>query len=306
MKLKFIKYIRLTIVLSVISPVITMAQNLIPLDIGSHDSTEIIKDVTSGYWFVAPLSFTITGLRLSADVSTNPQTIEIMRFVAPPAVFPSTSEVSEDFDSLGFWNDIDDTSIISTDIPVLAGDIIGVLGGRMLEDSVYNSIHTGAYITDIEGNAITLRRLVFDNNLSDIPADEVYTIGADTGYYSRIELYYDTLTVGLEENQVSSYSLKIFPNPNHGEFNISLGSAGSATLTTSLLTTGLLHKPQVFYVSIYNIYGQLVYYEDFANSSMSFNKRLKLEDYSKGMYFIEITGSDPIDRIYVWDKVVFY
>ena len=120
------------------------------------------------------------------------------------------------------------------------------------------------------------------HNLYLVPADEVYTEGADTGSFSRIELYYDTLAAGfsyaITDSLVSLTDSSLFADslswdfgdetysteqdPTHiysntGTYTITLtayNDCGSDTFsqTLQIINTGL--KENQFYFNRLNIF----------------------------------------------------
>ena len=137
-----------------------------------------------GYWFQAPIDFSITGIRVPTDASTGNQNVAIMRFngVAPPLYSTTTN----DFALLGYWPSVAGTAIIDTCIQVLAGEYIGILGSR----GDVNSYAGGPYVSDIGGNAVTFGRLGMQFPLSTNTPHDIWQEAG--GSISRVELYYST------------------------------------------------------------------------------------------------------------------
>ncbi len=121
-----------------------------------------------GYWFTAPVDFTITGLGVPTDASTGPQSIEIVRLNSIP---PAYSSVTNDFTSL--FRVVDDPSLdlIPVDIDVATGDIIGILGYR----GSTNSYGAGGFVSSIFDNPVTLLRLGMQFSLQSTPARDLWT-----------------------------------------------------------------------------------------------------------------------------------
>ena len=72
--------------------------------------------------------------------------------------------------------------------------------------------------------------------------------------------------------------LVIYPNPSRDIFNIEF---------TSLLRQDLE-------IRIFNSIGEIVYMENLENYIGEYNKAINLEEYSKALYFLEITTNDEI------------
>jgi len=139
---------------------------------------------TRGYWFTAPTDFTVTGLRVPLDVSGD-QTIEIVRFNSgPPPVFSGTTN---DFVSLGRWVSVAGSGIISCNICVDNGDVIGILGCR----GTTTSYGANNFVTSIDGNAVTLVRMGMQYQLPSTLAQDLWQEPSG-GTLGRIEMYYET------------------------------------------------------------------------------------------------------------------
>lgn len=152
------------------------------LDVGSHNRT--VSGNTRGYWFTAPTDFTITGLRAALESDPGAQSIEVLKLNAPPPLF---SSVTNDFASLGYWNNVSGSGFISTNIAVQAGDIIGVLGSRGPSASNSYPLLTGLFTSSFFGLPVTLNRFGFQGNLANQQASNVWT---EFGEIGRVEMEY--------------------------------------------------------------------------------------------------------------------
>lgn len=153
------------------------------LDVGTQQS--IFTGNTRGYWFTAPTDFTITGLRAPVEVGSGNQYIEVLKFNSPPPIF---SNVTNDFTSLAYFAGVPGTSFIPTNIPVLSGTIIGILGGRNVSNNIANSYTSSPYASSINGFAVSLQRLGFQASLVSTQANNLFT--ENGGSIARIELDY--------------------------------------------------------------------------------------------------------------------
>ena len=75
----------------------------------------------------------------------------------------------------------------------------------------------------------------------------------------------------LEKSSIAN--LDVYPNPSRNVFNV--------TFTSEI--------NQIILMKVYNVIYNEVYNYEFLNSSNKFNKEINLSNYSKGMYFLEIT-----------------
>lgn len=155
------------------------------LDIGPYGSTFSSTSLTRGYWFTAPVAFTITGLRVPDDVGTEVQNIELIRLPAAPPAYPS---VTNTFTSLGRWVNVAGIAVIPVDVAVAAGDVIGILGARGTT-TMYNSYGTSnPYVSSIAGQTVNLTRMGMQHNLNTTLASDIWT--ETGGTMSRVEIYY--------------------------------------------------------------------------------------------------------------------
>lgn len=157
------------------------AQTLMPLPAHTGNFSGNVR----GYWFTAPVDFTIVGLRVPTDASTAGQTIEVVRFdnQQDPPLWSTTTNA---FTSLFRVVDDQTTNILTVNIPVSVGDKIGILGWR----GTTNSYASGApHASTIAGQAVTLTRLGMQFNLNTTPAQDLFQESG--GSISRVEMYYD-------------------------------------------------------------------------------------------------------------------
>ncbi|MBL0153493.1 MAG: HYR domain-containing protein [Chitinophagaceae bacterium] len=140
-----------------------------------------------GYWFTAPTDFVITSLSVPTTASSAGQTIAVVKFNGntPPPVFSATTNA---FTTQFLTRDNAAAGSIPCNIPVLAGEVIGILGYR----GTTNSYAPGDYNTSIAGFPIQLQRLgmQFPMTTND-PHDIWREFGAATSI-SRIEFEYST------------------------------------------------------------------------------------------------------------------
>ena len=98
-----------------------------------------------GYHFTAPTNFTICGLEVPADASNASQTVRVVLFNAgaPPAFPGGTNSVTQLFSATNAAS-----GILTCNIPVTTGQIIGVYGSR---GACINSYGSANFVTNILG-----------------------------------------------------------------------------------------------------------------------------------------------------------
>ncbi|HNW88657.1 MAG TPA: CARDB domain-containing protein [Bacteroidales bacterium] len=137
-----------------------------------------------GYWFTAPVDFTITGLKVPIAGST--QNIAVVRFTGavPPPVFNSTTNA---FTTLFLTQGNTNSGFIPCSVQVAAGDVIGLLGTRGGND---DQPYAPAATTTIDGNIVSLSRMGMQYPLSTNLPQDLWT---EAGNISRIEFVYSAV-----------------------------------------------------------------------------------------------------------------
>lgn len=157
------------------------------------ENGSISGSLSRGYFFTAPSNFTMTGLRVPATGGST-QNIAVIKFVpavAPP-VYPT---VTNDFVVLFVTQNNPSLGVIPVNIPIAAGEVIGVLGTLGTTD--YNSYAPSPATTTIDGQTVTISRMGMQFGLSvTSPIDIWQEIG---GSISRVEITYE---VGCESARV--------------------------------------------------------------------------------------------------------
>ncbi len=197
---------------------------------------------TRGYYFTAPVSFVITGVRVPTDAGTGTSNIAIMKFPVAPPIF---SAVTNTFDILYLTqNNTSGTGTIAVNIPVYAGDIIGVLGDR----ANINSYGNGAVET-IGTNTVSLFRMGMQFPLSTTAPQQIWSQAS--GSISRVELY---TSLGCL-NSLTAYTVNANPNPTvsivggttavcaGSTVNLSVSGADTYSWSTSSTSSSIAPTP---------------------------------------------------------------
>ena len=155
-----------------------------PIDVGPQAST--FSSMIRGYHFTSPVSFVICGLYVPDDASSASQNVRVVKFnsSSPPA-YPGTTN---NFTTLFSQSSFVSNTMITCNIQVNAGDIIGVYGARGSNCS--NSYSTPNYLTSINGQNVTLQRsgMQFCPN----PGNPMQDIWSEVGNpIGRIIMYYN-------------------------------------------------------------------------------------------------------------------
>ena len=158
-----------------------MGQTMMPLPPHASVYTGNVR----GYWFTAPVNFTITGLRVSPQAGTGLQYIHVFKINDPvPVVYAANSS---NFTTLAYIQGATNNVIQTVNINVVAGDKIAIMG----QAGNANSYGTIAGPTTIAGNNVTLARILYQGTLASGPAPNYSTEPASSSI-SRVEMYYQT------------------------------------------------------------------------------------------------------------------
>ncbi len=163
------KVLLVLLVLLLLTPTATVLAA--DLDVGVWNGNGCCGSLTRGYWFVAPVDFTITGLSVPTNGPGTGATLEVIRLNSIP---PEYSSSTNDFTQLGYWSDV--TTAVA-DIPVTAGDIIGIFGWADGMTPYRNA--SGPYQTTLGEEPVTLARLLFQSRgeASDVSSESNGELG---------------------------------------------------------------------------------------------------------------------------------
>jgi hypothetical protein len=208
-----------------------------------------------GYWFTAPASFVITGVRVPTDASSGNSNIAIVKFQGnvPPPLFSATTN---SFDVLYLTqNNTSGTGTISVNIPVYSGDVIGVLGER----GGINSYAPAPSNQTLGSFSVTLNRMGMQFPLSTNPPQQLWSEAS--GSISRVELY---TTLGCL-NALTAYTVDVLPSPTvtavsstsaicaNSSATLTASGASTYSWNTTATTTAVSVSPSV--TTVYSVVG---------------------------------------------------
>lgn len=204
-----------------------------PISVGTQTNT--FTSMIRGYHFTAPTSFTICGLYIPPDANpTGTQTIRVVRFTAgPPPAFAATTN---NFIQLFTITNAPATQVVACNIPVAAGEIIGVYGARGA--NCVNSYGPANFVTSINGFNTTLQR----SGMQSCPAGTgapMANIWSEVNYnIGRISMYINccqtpTLTASNTSPICSGQPLNFsaVPNPTGNNYTWSWSGPNNFTST---------------------------------------------------------------------------
>ena len=164
------KFYQLVLLLLLITSV-AQSQTAVPLP--AQSATYFFNNVR-GYYFTSPIAFTICGIYVPTDASAAAQSMEIVRFTAgPPPAFPGTTNA---FTNLFYQALYAPNNMISINVPVASGDVMGVYGYRGTGNSANNSYGSpNPYGSNILGNPVSLYRSGMQYDLSTQTMHDIWT-----------------------------------------------------------------------------------------------------------------------------------
>ncbi len=172
--------------------------------IGPQSST--FSSMTRGYHFTSPTAFNLCALYIPQDASAGTtQSIWVVRFntAAPPA-FPGTTNA---YTTLFTTTGVAANTTVSCNIPIAAGDIIGIYGSRAA--GCINSYDGVNYAATINGFPTTLSRSGTQNCINGVGAP-AFPIWSEVNFsIGRIFMYYNccptpTITTAASATNICS------------------------------------------------------------------------------------------------------
>jgi hypothetical protein len=91
--------------------------------------------------------------------------------------------------------------------------------------------------------------------------------------FAEQDIVVDACT-GIGENNLEGVS--VYPNPNNGSFTLKIN----------------LNSSDVVNIKIYNVLNEVVFIKSNVETSQKFVQKVNLNDFAKGLYYLQITGSE--------------
>lgn len=153
-----------------------------------------------GYWFTAPVDFTIVGLRMPSQAGSGLQRIQVIKINDnTPPIYSATST---NFTSLALIYNATNGVIQNVNIPITAGDKIAILGTAGTTNSYGNPT---SVTSQIAGHTVTLKRTGYQGNMGSSGVPNFWT--QTSGSISRVEMYYETCSTAITKDPVLSVTV---------------------------------------------------------------------------------------------------
>lgn len=160
-----------------------------PFAVSMPPQTSTFSSNARGYVFTAPNDFVITSLFVPTTASSGNQDIAVVKFngnIPPPFFSATTNAFTVEF----LTQNNSTVGSIPVNIPVLAGEVIGILGTR----NAVNSYSNAGNVITINGSSVALTRLGMQFPLNTTAPQDLWQEAG--GSISRIEFEYSNITTG--------------------------------------------------------------------------------------------------------------
>ncbi len=223
-------------------------------------SRNVPAQETRGYYFTAPVDFIITGLRVPVAIGGTVSGIAVIKLPTAPPLY---TNVTNTFSTLYLNQAITGTSIVPVNIPVYAGDIIGVLGERNDTSAYGPNLGTGVFpsMLGVSGPTVNLYRMGMLYNLATQTPTNIWTETVNT--IGIVEMYVkqacnSTLTP-VTVSIVPSPTVVVAPPPTicaNSAYTLSASGATSFTWTGGPQTSTYVVNPST--TTTYSVRGSIL------------------------------------------------
>lgn len=195
------------------------------------------SSLTRGFWFQAPTTFVITGLRVPNEAGQAFQAVEIIDLLgSPPPVWSALGNGTQLF----YDNSTPAGTVIATNLVIPAGAFIGILGvctASIGATQSFNSYGTpaGSYQSNILGTPVTLTRLGTQFGISAGGNNPFWQ--EPNGAISRVEVYVAP-AVGFASSQPFGTGCINVPDVSSYQLFPTAASFDLGNSSMSLLHTG--------------------------------------------------------------------
>ncbi len=165
------------------------AQVMIPIP--AFNNTFSSSSLTRGYFFQAPIDFSIVGLRVPDETNHGKQNVAVVKMTTTPPVWPTTGPGSVEFFKAGEPSNI----IIPCQVPFKKGEWVCLLGACGDASMMHNSYAaSGTYKSNVLGNPVNLDRFGTQTNIvANQGKGPYWSIINST--LSRVEVYVASATL---------------------------------------------------------------------------------------------------------------
>lgn len=204
---KYISYLSaILLCISLLAPSKSEAQTLLPIP--PQSST---FGMTRGYWFTAPVGFTVVSMRIPTGVSGNFQSAAILHLPGGPP--PSYAGNTNTFNILQYFLSVPGTAAMPCAVPIQGGQTYMILGARSTSSNSASCTNTNSYgaysgtfyPSTVCGNSMNLTRAGFQDHICQGTIYNVWQEPVNNYYISRVELM---VSCGILPAELSAFEAK--------------------------------------------------------------------------------------------------
>ncbi len=202
-----------------------------PIPMSPYSYTYSYSGHTRGFFFQAPVAFTILGLQVPDEKKFGKQNVAVYKLTGKPPAYPSTASGGLIFFKAG----IPSAAIIPTNLTFKAGDWVGILGACGDATIMHNSYGSGPFQSNILGKPVTLTRFITQNNIVATSGKNPYS--ASGGSIGRVKVFVKGQPGPIPALTTSAYpvlgktaSLKFTANIPNPQANVVALGVGRASL----------------------------------------------------------------------------
>jgi len=196
------------------------AQAMMPIP--AFSSTFSSATLTRGFFFQAPIDFTIVGLRVPDESKHGKQNVAVYKMASQPPTYPSTGTGGLQFFKAGEPS----ANIIPCQVGFKKGDWVGVLGACGDASTMRNSYGpTGTYKSSVLGTPVNIDRFGTQTNIVATNGTGAYW-GIVNSIVCRVEVYLaSTSLVGSGSGTPGSTIVFTLKAPTDGGLPYQMGSS---------------------------------------------------------------------------------
>jgi len=168
---------------------IACAQSMMPIP--GFARTFSSASLTRGFYFQAPIDFTIVGMRVPDETKHGKQNVAIIKPAAQPPTYPTTTTGGLQFYKGGEPSNV----IISCQVSFKKGEWVAVLGACGDATMMHNSYSTSSspFQSKLLGQTVPISRFGTQTNIVTQQGKGAYW--CNTGTVSRVEVYVASATL---------------------------------------------------------------------------------------------------------------
>ncbi len=156
----------------------------------AFSSTFTSGALTRGFYFQAPVGFSIVGLRVPDESNHGLQNVAVYKLAAQPPAYPTTASGGLQFYSGGVASSV----VIPANVAFNQGDWVGILGACGDSTTMRNSYGAGNFSSSVLGQPVTISRFITQTNIVANQGVAAYS-SEGAGSIGRVEVWISDVTI---------------------------------------------------------------------------------------------------------------